>query len=151
MIYDTIESIGIYRSSIPNLDAVREFLASDLAALPDGKVAIDGDRVFATISTYGTKRLEDGVFEAHSRYADIQLLLDGEELCGVVPGADWLKETIAYDPARDIRFFASPPSFARITLSSGLFAFFGARDAHMPGIAVGAMGRVRKCVIKTLI
>ena len=151
MILDTIENIGTYAAAIPNLKAIRDFLAGDVAALPDGRVEIDGDRVFASISSYGTKRLEDGVFEAHRRYADIQMLLEGEEMCGVVPGADWMKENIPYDEARDIRFLNTPPEFSRITLTPGLFAFFAPSDAHMPGIAIGTMHRVRKCVIKVAV
>ena len=151
MILDTIENIGNHAAEIPNFDAIREFLAGDLAALPDGRHEILGDKAFATISTYGTKRLEDGVFEAHRRYSDIQLLIEGEELCGVVAGADWLKENVPYDPARDIRFFATPPLFSRIVLSLGTFAFFAPSDAHMPGITTGTMRHVRKCVIKAAV
>lgn len=151
MIYDSLGNISNYSAIIPNIEAIRNFLASDVASLPDGRQAIDGDRVFANISTYGTKRLEDGVFEGHRKYADIQFTIDGEELCGVVPGADWLKENIAYDPAKDIRFFASPPAFSKIILAPGLFAFFAPNDAHMPGIAPGTMRHVRKIIIKTLI
>lgn len=151
MIYDTLGNIGAYAATIPHFAAVRDFLASDLAALPDGRHAIDGDRVFASLSSYGTKRLEDGVFEAHERYADIQTILDGEEICGAVPGHVWLKENVPYDAERDIRFFATPPDFSRFFLVPGVFAFFAPSDAHMPGIASGAMRRVRKCVIKVAI
>jgi len=151
MIFDTIKNVGAYAATIPHFEAIRDFLAGDIAALPDGRHEIDGDRVFATISSYGTKRLEDGVFEAHRRYADIQILLEGEEGCGVIPGADWVKENVPYDETRDIRFLTTPPDFARFTLSPGLFAFFAPSDAHMPGIAIGAMHRVRKCVIKVAV
>ena len=151
MIQDTLDNFGAYAASIPHFNAIQTFLSGDLASLSDGRHDIDGDRVFATVSSYGTKRLENGAFEAHRRYADIQILLDGEELCGVVPGASWLKETVAYDEARDIRFLATPSAFSRLALAPGLFAYFAPSDAHMPGIAPGALSRVRKCVIKVKI
>lgn len=151
MLYDTISNFGAYAAVIPNFSAIQAFLSGDLASLPDGRHEIDGDRVFANISTYSTKRIEDGVFEGHCKYADIQLLIDGEELCGVVPGCDWLKENTAYDEGKDIRFFATPPAFSRLALAPGLFAYFAPSDAHMPGLAPGALSRVRKCVIKVKI
>lgn len=151
MIYDAIENIGRYAQSIPHLGKVLDFVASDIASLADGRHEIDGDRAFASISSYGSKRLEDGVFEAHRRYADIQIVLDGEEFCGVVPGASWLKENIPYDPEKDIRFFASPSNFSKILLEPGVFAYFAPEDAHMPGLALGALRRIRKCVVKVAV
>lgn len=148
MIYDSIGNIGKYPAAIPRIDAVAKFLASDFSSLPDGRIDIDGDRVFATISTYGTKRRETAVFEAHRRYCDIQAIIDGEEYCGVVSAASWLTETVPYDAAKDIRFFANPKVYSNILLAPGMFAFFSPDDAHMPGVAIGALGKVRKCVIK---
>ena len=150
MIDDSIALLNRYASTIPHFEAVSRFLSSNVAALPDGRVEIDGTRVYANIQTYGTRRLEDGVFEAHRRYIDLQAILDGEELCGVVAGADWLRETAPYDDARDVRFFASPQGYATLPLRRGLFALFHPEDAHMPGIAPGALGKVRKCVVKIL-
>lgn len=151
MIYDTLANLSLYAQAIPHYAVLRDFLATPFASLPDGCVEIDGDRVFATLSTYGMKRQEDAVFEAHRRYADVQIVLSGEEHCGIVPGATWLKETAPYDPARDIVFFASPASYSKIVLGTGAFAYFGVSDAHMPGIAPGALGRIRKCVVKLLL
>lgn len=148
MIYDAIGNIGRYRDAIPRFEAVAKFLESDFASLPDGRVEIDGDHVFATISTYGAKRREAAVFEAHRRYCDIQIVIDGEEFCGVVPASGWLKETVPYDEEKDIGFFANPTTYSDILLEKGLFAFFAPDDAHMPGVAIGALGNVRKCVIK---
>ena len=148
MIYDSISNLDLYARVIPHFQALRDFLSTPFASLPDGHVEIDGEHAFATLSTYGMKRPEDGVFEAHRRYADVQIVLSGEELCGVVPDAGWLKETNAYDSSRDIVFLASPASYSKLVLGEGLFAFFGPPDAHMPGIAPGALGHVRKCVVK---
>ena len=151
MIYDTLANIGKYAAIIPHISVIRDFLSRDLASLPDGRYAIDGDNVFANISSYSTKRIEDGVFEGHRKYADIQFLIDGDELCGIVPGCEWLKENTAYDEGKDIRFFATPAAFSQVPLTTMHFAFFAPSDAHMPGIAPGAMRRVRKCVIKVKI
>ena len=53
MILDLIDHQLFYRGMVPGLDAGFDFLKrTDLAALEDGRHAIDGDRVFA-LMTHG--------------------------------------------------------------------------------------------------
>jgi len=51
-----------------------DFLKSeDATALVDGKVEIDGDRVYAMVLSYDSRVEDDGpTFEAHRKYIDIQ-------------------------------------------------------------------------------
>ena len=90
MIYDTIENLAQYAPLLPGLEKAAAFLArKDLAQLPDGRVEIDGDRVFANLQTYDTKAIDMRGFEAHRAYADVQVVLGGEgELCGVAVPTD---------------------------------------------------------------
>ena len=73
MIYDTIENLAQYAPLLPGLEKAAAFLArKDLAQLPDGRVEIDGDRVFANLQTYDTKAIDMRGFEANRAYADVQ-------------------------------------------------------------------------------
>ena len=149
MIYDTLENLARYVPLLPGLGKAAAFLSrEDLARLPDGRVAIDGDRVFANLQTYDTKPIDMRGFEAHRKYADVQAVLGGEgELCGfAVPTAE--QDVVApYDAAKDV-LFCAPPLCEWLRLTPGFFALFLPQDAHEPGRQLGEVARVRKCVVK---
>jgi YhcH/YjgK/YiaL family protein len=48
-------------------------------ALPDGRHAIDGDDVFALVSTYETGPSTEKCFETHVRHVDLQYVAAGHE------------------------------------------------------------------------
>ena len=79
MIVDRLENIGHYACLGPNFAAAVRWLASaDLCALEPGTYPIDGENVYATVADNRLER-ETPAFEAHHLYADIQLILGGEE------------------------------------------------------------------------
>ena len=51
--------------------------------MPDNKYWIQEPDVFAQISSYQTKSPQEGRFEAHKKYVDIQILLSGSEMIEV--------------------------------------------------------------------
>jgi YhcH/YjgK/YiaL family protein len=117
--------------------------------LPEGKIEIDGSQVYATLSVYNTKPLGETKYEAHRRYADIQIVLEGTELMMVCdPGT--LQSAAPYDPEKDFEFFTGdPPGVHRIVLHSPAAAVLFPSDAHRPGIAAGGKpSPVRKLVVK---
>ncbi len=76
MIYDYLENLSSYEQIIPWLDVISDFLEDeDLAALPDGKTIISGDDLFVSIQSYETKDAESAEYEAHEKYADLQMIL----------------------------------------------------------------------------
>lgn len=150
MVYDSLEALKNYADVIPNFDKVAEFLSRDLSALPDGRVELDGDNLYASLNTYNTKPIENCLFESHDRYIDIQILLSGEEICGVSPSSERLEVATPYDTAKDYRLLQVPDwPCAMLPLHPGVFAIFWHDDAHMPGVAIDEKpSSVRKCVIK---
>ena len=59
MIIDTLENTDRYECVHPRFKAAFHFLRNtNLAALPDGRFEIDGDRLFVLTQTYQTKPLE---------------------------------------------------------------------------------------------
>ncbi|MBM3215770.1 DUF386 domain-containing protein [Candidatus Poribacteria bacterium] len=124
-----------------------DFIRTFDPSAEDGIYPIDGDSIYAIVTTYDTKPRNEARCEAHRRYADIQTLLDGEELCEWHP-LEGLRVSEAYDDARDVLFVEDPPMPATFALCSGLFAVFHPQDAHKPSCDLRGRTTVRKIVVK---
>ena len=148
MIYDTIEHMGQYRCLSKNLARALDFLTgSDLQSLPDERVEINGERVYAFFQRYDTRPANDRP-EAHRKYIDIQYLIEGEELIGIAP-LSAMKREVEARPERDIYFYEGET--VNISIGGGRLAIFFPQDAHAPGIAVGESRPVRKVVVKVAV
>lgn len=152
MIYDTLDNIGQYTALLPQIAKAVDFLKrTDLADMPDGRVDIDGDNVYANIQSYATKSIDMRGFEAHRKYADIQFVISGDgELCGVAVPTEDQTVVLPYDEAKDV-LFCAPASCDWFKLTPGYFAIFLPQDAHEPGRQYGEVANVKKCVVKVLI
>ncbi len=127
------------------------FLAgTDIAALPAGRVDIDGDRMFAMIQDYETAPKAEKRPESHARYIDIQYMANGREVIGYAPlaGDNPVSENLLED--RDVQFFASVKDETDLVLGTGAYAVFYPTDIHRPGCIAGVSTKVRKVVVKIL-
>jgi len=147
MIADTLKNIGCYYGLGERIATALDFLkATDFSKLPDGRVEIQGDDIFAMLMGYTTKSREEGRWEAHRDYIDIQFLIEGHELIGVTD-VSALNVSDAYDSAKDIVFFDDADGDF-LGLSGSKFVLLFPQDAHMPYITDGVESAVRKVVIK---
>ena len=133
----------------PTLVKALEFLRRpELASLAEGKVPIDGERVFALPQRYETAAQGSPRFEYHRKYIDIQYIVEGEEVIEWAPALK-LKITDAYDREKDITFgTVAPEEVTPVRLRAGQLAVFYPEDAHAPRRAAGAPARVFKIVVK---
>ena len=147
MIYDHIKNIGLYKGLSDALDTALEFIAS--ADLPmDNGTTLLPHGVKAIVSEYETKPTDPKGYEAHIKYADVQFLLAGSEDIRCCP-IELLEPVGEYDEAGDCRFYvAQPGSGFALRLGAGYFAVLFPDDGHMPGLAVGEPGAVKKVVVK---
>jgi YhcH/YjgK/YiaL family protein len=145
MVIDRIANAHLYRPLGPQITRALDFIRdTELASLEPGRHAIDGDDVYALVSEYPSKRPEEGRWEAHRRYLDLQSVVSGTERIGYAPA-----EGLAagpYDEAQDIIWLEGSGDL--LTLVPGRFMLLWPGDAHMPGIAVGLPAPVRKVVLK---
>jgi YhcH/YjgK/YiaL family protein len=148
MIADTLAQCGRYVSLSPRFAAAFEFLRKLPADQPLGRVDLDGDNCFALVQAYNTKPLNEGKFEAHRKYIDIQFIQAGRESLLWVPLAALRETTQPYSDEKDVAFYATPSRTTSINLSAGEFTIFFPEDGHAPGIECGGAGEVRKVVIK---
>ncbi|MFA5851582.1 MAG: YhcH/YjgK/YiaL family protein, partial [Spirochaetales bacterium] len=119
---------------------------TDFKALANGSHQVDGERVLANVMTYETKRPEEGKFEAHRKYIDIQVVLEGEERCCCTP-LSLTTELGPYDTGKDIGFLVGPRQ-TTMQLNPDNFAVFFPQDAHMPSLSLDKARTVRKVVMK---
>lgn len=146
MIIDKIENSSKYKPVHKRLSAAFKYLKhTDLKKLDVGTHKIEGDDVFAIVTIYDSKIVEEPMLEAHQKYIDIQVVESGYELVGF----EMLKEQEilkAYDDEKDIVFYEGEPSYFK--LEPGMFAVFFPEDLHMPGICAEKPVRVKKIVVK---
>ena len=79
MIYAKNADALAYRGIHPNLDLALEHITPEfLASLRDNqRVELKGDLVYCTRFTYETIPQEESFFEAHRRYLDIHIMVEG--------------------------------------------------------------------------
>jgi biofilm protein TabA len=118
---------------------------TDLNKLPKGKYPIDGDNVYASVTTDSTKDFDKTNWESHRKYIDIQYVIDGEEKIGVYPVS---KATVTkeYDEKRDAANYAADGKL--YSAKPGTFFIFFPSDAHRPNITPGGNKVDKKIVIK---
>ncbi|OGX07879.1 MAG: hypothetical protein A2Z88_00400, partial [Omnitrophica WOR_2 bacterium GWA2_47_8] len=106
MIFDHHSKLSNYRQ-IPHIDLVVNFLKKEnLKALPTGEIKIKGDDLFVKVMEYEPKPEAENKFEAHRKYADIQVLVEGTEKMQVTY-KEGLREITAYDSDNDYQFFSN--------------------------------------------
>jgi YhcH/YjgK/YiaL family protein len=149
MILDHLDNIAMYSGLQPRLvralDALHD---AELLGRPPGRYEIDGSSLYVMLQEYTAKLREQGRWESHRKYIDVQYVIRGAELMGWArPQAQ--KIVNPYNPDKDITFYEGEGSFFRA--DAGLFAIFHPGDSHMPGIAIDIPGAVRKAVFKVAV
>jgi YhcH/YjgK/YiaL family protein len=145
VVIDQIANAHLYLSLGPRIGRALEFLRhTDLVSLEPGRHELDGDRIYALVSEYASKPHDEGRWEAHRRYIDLQSVASGTERIGYAP-TDRL-DPEPYDDAKDMIRLSGPGAF--LTLRPGDFMLLWPGDAHMPGVAVDEPVPVKKVVVK---
>lgn len=139
---------GKYAYLTPKFEQVFAFLNSqDLAALPLGRIELDGKDIFINVQSYDTT--PDSKYESHKNYFDLQLVVEGEERFAYAP-IDRLTLATEYNPVKDVMFYQWPEEpQAELVLRAGDFALVAPEDAHAPHLMTnGTPGPVKKIVVK---
>lgn len=150
MIYDRFENLNLYCRPGSRLHRALVYARDVARTVADGRMDIDGDRLYASVATYNTGSREERRFEAHRKYMDVQVLLEGEENIDVSLEKD-LPVLEAYDEKRDVMFLKPPQQVASLVMRSGVFGIFYPHDIHRPGVHLLEKRRVRKIVMKVAV
>jgi YhcH/YjgK/YiaL family protein len=119
---------------------------TDFRSKEPGRVDLDGNRMYATLSANKARPVESAKFEAHRKYLDIHYLVAGSETIGSA-SASSLQVVDPYKEEGDIAFYEVPANYRKIEMKPGQFALFLPGQAHLPGIG-DASAVIRKVVIK---
>ena len=128
-------------------DKAFEYLnTADLDTLKPGNFDLIGKDLYIAASEYNTKNDEEGKYEAHRKYADIQYVISGQEKIRIIP-LDKTEELGSYDEQKDIVFLKAEGGKVQMATPEKFFIFFST-DAHMPGMKVDTNSFVKKIVVK---
>ena len=149
MIIDRLENASFYYGFGEKFEKSFEFLKkSNLKELENGRYEIDGDKIYVSVQDYNTKYEQEGKFEAHKDYIDIQFIIIGEEKLGY-ENINNCSSITNYDKEKDIVFLKNNlPCNHFVYAKEGDFLIFMPQDAHMPCIAIDEPSYVKKAVVK---
>lgn len=118
-----------------------------MAAGSSEKVELAGG-VFAIEQVYYTKPREEGFFESHKKYIDVQVVVEGIEAMEVAD-VGHLKVSEPYLAEKDFIKYADTREVSVLRIGPGSVAVFFPTDGHMPTMRVdGQAALVRKTVVK---
>lgn len=127
MIIDHIDNIMFYESLLPNLAAGMKAIEA-LESREVGRYEFEGG--YFMIQQGVTKPLEEGTFEAHRKYIDVQIILDGaEELAW--DKLENLTTVIPYNPEKDAERLDGAKDHVML-ISKGMFYAAYPHDGHKP-------------------
>ncbi|MHB8131406.1 MAG: YhcH/YjgK/YiaL family protein [Mobilitalea sp.] len=118
----------------------------DLADLPEGSVPL-GLGVVAHVQHYSTTPASALKFETHEKYFDVQYMVSGMEMFGLVD-YEGLDVDVEYNTGTDIAYYKEPSSFGSLLLCEGEFIIVGPEEAHKPRCCVDLPLAVIKIVVK---
>ena len=149
MIYAKNTDAPVYRGIHPNLDLALEHITPEfLGRVGAERTELKGGDVYATRFTYETIPVEESFFEAHKKYLDIHIMVDGSEGVEIAP-PEALEE---FDRAEANDFYAyRGQGHYKLTLSPGNFLVVFPGDAHRIKIQLDGPEAVSKVVFKVRI
>lgn len=147
MIYDTLNNLGNYLPLAPEaVKALLQALPAYSTDSPNGKTILIQDKLFILVQRYATRSFAESKVETHSNFADLQMLLAGNEYIGYAP-VDKLEVLTSYQEQDDYALFAAEEKkVTLLPLEPGNFAIFFPEEGHMPGC--GDKSSVVKIVVK---
>ncbi len=120
---------------------------NDLLNAPLERIVLDGDKLFINNVLVEGKEQKAQPMEAHKRYIDIHVLLEGEERVGWADIDKLGEPSKAYDEPDDYMLYEEEAT-SYVDLKLGEFVIVYPEDAHAPIIG---KGKIRKLIVKVLI
>ena len=110
-----------------------------------GSYPIDGENIFVNIVEYETCEKEERFWEAHKKYIDIHLMLEGSEIIDVAFIENLTQKE--YQEKEDFLPLDGEAS-SSIKLQKGDFLVCYPEDAHMTAIKVKEKSSIKKAIFK---
>ncbi len=118
MISDTITNRNLYSVLSPRIKTALDYLATtDFSAMEPGRYEIDGKNLFALVQAYESIPKEQGKWECHRNYIDVQYIAEGVELIGFSNLENMAVKT-EYSPEKDIEILSGEGDYVTLTKGS---------------------------------
>jgi len=146
MIFDSIKNSRLYTGLSAEFRDVFEFInKNDMKDAAAGRYEMKNG-VYYLVQEYDTKPEQEGIFEAHRKYIDVQFIISGRELHKYA-NISAMKDREPYNDEKDVILF-NGSGFSFI-LEKSYFAIYFPEDAHMPNLSAGASAvKNKKAVFK---
>lgn len=141
MITAPLSELKNYTNLHPQFKKVEEFLKTYTFGKPGERIYIDGNKLFAIPALDNAKLKENAFLEAHNRYIDIQVCLEGNETMGWQSRSKCTEPKSTFDSEKDIIFYNDKP-ISYFALPAGSFAIFFPDDCHAPLIGEGVIKKI---------
>ena len=152
MIFDTLIHSDRYSGLNENILRVLEYakgLSKD--SFPKGRDELDGKKLFINFAQYETHDVKDGLAEAHRKYADVMVMIDGEETVYVNDISKLTSIDKEYDESIDAMLTKVDGNYSSIKLTPGTFLVLFPEDVHAPGCVCGGVKNIKKIIGKVLL
>jgi len=144
MITASLTDFHRYISLHPKFQRVEEFLKTYIFEQPGERIYIDGEELFVIPALDQAKSKDIALLEAHNRYIDIQVCLEGVETMGWKSRFDCRNPKDSFNTEKDIIFYTDKP-LNYFDVPAGSFAIFFPEDCHAPLIGEG---KIKKIIFK---
>lgn len=152
MIFDSLTNAKQYVGLNAGIDTVlKEAAAYTADNFPKERRVLDGDALFMNFANYETHAAETACFEAHRKYADVMVMIEGEETIYVKNTAALQNITKEYDAEGDYLLAALDTDRTAVRLTAGSFVVLFPQDAHAPGCDADGKAPVKKIIGKVLL
>jgi len=147
MIVDTLDRIHLYRVPVEGLEEALDWLEKSChPGLEPGRYPLGDSGAVAILAAGQTVPEQEEEWEAHRRFADLQVVLSGEEVMGFSSLAGMTPKG-EYSGEDDCVLLEGPGNF--MLVRAGGFVIFTPGDAHKAMLATSSgPGKVRKVVFK---
>jgi len=139
MIYDKFKDISRYGI----LKQIAEFNLKDYQK---GKFDIKDETFFGIGLEYNTKSESECLWEAHQKYLDIHVILEGEEVINISETST-MKQTMEFDYENDYQLFEGKKQH-HIYLREGEFLALYPNECHQTAVRLKEASFVKKIVFK---
>ena len=147
MILGKLSEAKAYRGIHPRLDQVIDRLNDGfLSTVEPETMALEGDALYVTRFTYEPLPLSETFFEAHKRYLDVHLMVQGEERVDLAS-----PEGLTLFEQRGDFYAYRGEAEQSLVLRPGSFLVVFPEDAHRIKIQVNGPETVSKVVFKVLV
>ena len=152
MIFGRLQDRERYSFLDERILRVLDFAAGlDKESFEKGRVDLDGDKLFVNRAAYTTHDSEGALSEAHRKYIDVFVMIDGEETVYVKPTDKLSTVTKEYSEDIEALLALTDGDASAIRLVPGDFLILYPEDAHAPGCYFGGPSDVKKAIGKVLI